>query len=65
MILLVLVFGMTPEQVVKHFGGVAAAARALEYSRQHIYKWRTSKRIPRKTQKWIEAQTYGALRAEK
>ena len=56
---------MTPEQVVKHFGGVAAAARALEYSRQHIYKWCATKRIPRKTQKWIEAQTYGALRAEK
>lgn len=54
---------MTPEQVIKHYGSQAAAADALNMTRAIISYWLKVKRIPPKTQAWIQLETHGALKA--
>jgi len=56
--------GMTVDQIIKHFGSPVKAARALGYHRQAIYDWR-KRGISVRTQKHIEFQTGGALKAAK
>ena len=56
---------MTPNQVVKHFGSVSAAARGLGLTRTAIQNWRRKGAVPRRTQAWIQLETGGALKASK
>lgn len=56
---------MTPNQVVKHFGSVRAAARSLGLSRTAIQNWRRKGGVPKRTQAWIQLETGGALKASK
>ena len=55
---------MTPDQVIKHFGGEQAAAEALECTRQIVNYWRNQGHIPLKTQAFIQVKTNGKLRAD-
>lgn len=54
---------MTPQQVIKHFGGEQAAADALECTRQSVNYWLNKGEIPLKTQAFIQVKTAGKLRA--
>lgn len=56
---------MKPSDITKHFGGAAAAATALGFHRRTVYYWINKKTIPARTQKHIEFQTGGALKAGK
>ncbi len=53
---------MTPEQVVKHFGGKAEAAKALNVTRQVVYLWLKKKRIPEARRYQIQTVTGGKLK---
>ncbi len=55
---------MTPEQVIKHFGGEQEAANALDCTRQNVNYWRQQGEIPLKTQAFIQLKTNGKLRAD-
>lgn len=55
---------MTPEQVIKHFGGEQEAATALDCTRQNVNYWRQQGEIPLKTQAFIQIKTNGKLRAD-
>lgn len=55
---------MTPEQVIKHFGGEQAAADALDCTRQSVNYWLNQGEIPLKTQAFIQVKTNGKLRAD-
>ena len=37
---------MSIEQIIKHFGGIAQAARALGVSRQSVYNWLRAGEMP-------------------
>lgn len=52
---------MTKDQVISHFGGVNAAARALGLSQPSVTNWRDP--LPVLRQLEIETLTRGALRA--
>lgn len=54
---------MTPEQVIKHYGGEREAADALLCTRQVVNYWKRTGKIPRKTQAWIHLRTNGVLKA--
>ena len=54
---------MTPEQVIKHYGGERQAAVALNVTRQAVNYWKRAKTIPYRTQAWIQLHTDGALKA--
>jgi DNA-binding transcriptional regulator YdaS (Cro superfamily) len=55
---------MTYEQVINHFGGVTAAANALNVSKSAVSQWRKDGiTIPRQCH--IELVTGGALKADK
>ena len=56
---------MTPEQVIRHFGGEKQAADALECTRQIVNLWKNRGGIPIRTQAWIQLRTNGKLVAEK
>ncbi len=56
---------MKPIDITKHFGGAAKAASALGFHRRTIYHWIGVGKIPVRTQKHIEFQTGGALKAGK
>ena len=60
---------MTPEQIVKHYGGrerrVEVAATALGLSRQAVYVWLQKGAVPPLWQRFVELDTRGKLRAEK
>ena len=56
---------MTPQQVIDHFGGVTAAARALELSQPTVSEWKQNDRIPYLRQLDIERKTKKALKADK
>lgn len=45
---------MTVEQIIKEFGTVTAAAKALGVSRQTIYLWRRAGELPRLRQMQAE-----------
>lgn len=55
---------MTVSEVIKHFGGVGATARALEIKQPSVSKWRKNKCIPYLRQLDIEKRTKGKLKAE-
>lgn len=62
--LFVLSFGpMSPSDIVNHFKGAASAAASLGFHRRTIYYWIAEGAIPWRTQKHIEFQTGGALKA--
>lgn len=52
---------MTPDQVVKHFRGVASAAEALRVTRQAVAKWQKAGEIPALRQVHIWWMTEGEL----
>ena len=54
---------MTPEQVIRHYGGERQAADALQVTRQIVNYWKQAGTIPIKTQAWIQLHTGGALTA--
>ena len=54
---------MTPDQVIKHYGGEQQTAEALKITRQAVNYWKRMKSIPPKTQAWIQVHTGGALKA--
>lgn len=54
---------MTYEQVLKHFGSQAAAARALGVSQPSVWGWQKAG-IPIERQIDIEIKTEGKLRAD-
>ena len=55
---------MTANQLIKHFGSAAKAAKALGYNRQSIYDWKKTG-IPLRTQAWIQVETGGVFKADK
>lgn len=55
---------MKYEQVVTHFGSVAAAAWALKVSVKTIYSWKYGKRVPNGRAYQIQILTGGALKAK-
>ena len=54
---------MTPDQLIKHYGGEQKAADALQVTRQAVNYWKRMKVIPTRTQAWIQLHTNGALKA--
>lgn len=56
---------MTPSQVVKHFGSVSAAARGLGLTRTAVQNWKRWGFVPKRSQRLIELETGGALKASK
>ena len=53
---------MTRAQIIKHFGNITKACEALGYSRFGVWRWKQG--VPLKTQRYIEAHTNGALKAQ-
>lgn len=54
---------MTPEQVIRHYGGERQAADALQVTRQIVNYWKHTGVIPIRTQAWIHLHTGGVLKA--
>lgn len=54
---------MNKAQVIKHFGTVKKAAAALNITHQAIYAWGDV--LPDKTQRMIELETKGKLKADR
>lgn len=54
---------MTYHDIVKHFGTVIRASKALNCSRQAIYRWKEDG-VPIGTQCRIQIQTGGVLKAD-
>jgi len=54
---------MTFDQLKKHFGSVPAAANALGYVRQGVYRWKKDG-IPHDVQYRIQVLTGGVLKAD-
>jgi len=50
---------MDIEQVIEHFGGVMQVAERLGVTRQSVYDWRKSGKIPFARQAQIELETDG------
>lgn len=44
---------LTPSELIRHFGGVANAARKVGVSRQTIYKWLERGEIPERTEPFV------------
>lgn len=53
---------MTRQQIISHFGNVKKTSEALGYTRFAVWRW--NKGVPYRTQKFIEAATNGALKAQ-
>ena len=53
---------MRYDDIVKHFGGVTQAAKALGMTRQGVYNWRTQP-IPYPRQLLIQQVSRGRLKA--
>lgn len=56
---------MTPEQVIKHFGGVNNTARALKVAPPSISEWLSNGRVPELRQFQIQHMTHGKLKAKR
>lgn len=56
---------MTPDELIAHFGGLSAAARALGVKPPSVSEWKAAGRVPRVRQYQIEVVTDGALRADR
>ena len=57
--------GMTPQDLLKHFGTQTAIAKALGCSQPSVCEWFETGRIPEGRQYQIELATSGALRASR
>tara|TARA_R110000868_G_scaffold356786_1_gene618225 strand:- start:301 stop:471 length:171 start_codon:yes stop_codon:yes gene_type:complete len=55
---------MKTSDLVKHFGSVPKAAKALGYTTASLYQWAKTG-IPLRTQAWIQFETGGKLKAGK
>jgi DNA-binding transcriptional regulator YdaS (Cro superfamily) len=55
--------GMSYDELVRHYGSMSEAARAIGLSRQTVHQWKRAG-IPPVRQIQIEELTRGALRAE-
>ena len=55
---------MTPNQVIKYYGSISAAARALQLTRQAVSYWKARGKIPKHVQSTIEIRTQGVLKAK-
>jgi len=53
---------MDIEKVIEHFGGVVQMAIRLGVTRQAVYDWRKSGKIPFARQAQIELETDGAFK---
>jgi len=53
---------MNIEKVIEHFGGVVQMAIRLGVTRQAVYDWRKSGKIPFARQAQIELETDGAFK---
>ena len=60
-----IIFGMSPKQVIEHFGGIPKTAQALGLKPPSIYDWLETGEVPEARQYQIEMATSGALRADK
>jgi len=56
---------MNPQQVLDHFGGIAATAKALDISYQAVRQWVDKGEVPEGRQWQLQALTGGALAVEK
>ena len=54
---------MTKTDVIKHYGGVIKAAKALDVSKGAISQWPED--LPPRTQCFVEVVSGGALKADK
>lgn len=52
---------MTIQQVLDHFGGIAATSKALDISYQAVRQWVDKGEVPEGRQWQIQALTSGAL----
>lgn len=55
---------MTLDHVLEHFGNMNRVARALGISRQAVWKWQRSGRVPLRAQYQIEIITARQLKAD-
>jgi len=53
---------MDIEEVIKHFGGVVQTALRLGVTRQAVYDWRKSGKIPFARQAQIELESKGTFK---
>lgn len=56
---------MTPDELIAHFGGISATARALGVKPPSVSEWKAAGRVPPGRQYQIEVVTDGALRADR
>ena len=56
---------MTYAEVIKYFGNVINAAKALDVTRQAVYLWEKNGNIPKNRQKYIQFATRNKLKADK
>ena len=55
---------MVYEQVVKHWGGISIAARALGTDRRRVEEWKRRRRIPTKWQLKVHRISGGKLKLD-
>ena len=56
--------GVTPDELIAHFGGVSATARALGVKDPSVSEWKTSGVVPELRQYQAEIATGGKLKAD-
>jgi hypothetical protein len=56
---------MKPTDLIAKYGSAAKAANALGMHRRTVHHWLKAKAIPYRTQRWIEFETKGTLKAAK
>ncbi len=56
---------MTVDQVIQHYGSPTVARQALGFTLQTFRNWGAAKRIPIKSQGYIEYKSGGKLKADK
>ena len=55
---------MTPQQLIEHFETQAKAAQKLKVTKAIVSYWVKHNRIPPKTQRYIQLETRGKLKAD-
>ena len=55
---------MTFDDVKKHFGSVAKAAKALKMTQAAVYAWKYRGRIPRLSQAHVQIASNGVLKMD-
>ena len=56
---------MSPEIVIKHYGGVRETSIALGITTACVYKWRKNGKIPYCSQVLVELRSDGKFKAKK